>query len=320
MSSMTNPKVPSDTTVGNTNGGGNGNGRHKSPILKVAKVIEDRLRSIFNIPYPSLKESLEEVIEEHDIEGKIIPDEEKALLRNVLTFSELAVEDVMVPRADIVFVHHNVSIEDLKKTIINQAHTRIPVCRDTLDDVVGFIHIKDLVYSLSKAGEFNIDDIMRQALFVPPSMKLTDVLLKMKTARVHMALVVDEYGGTSGIVTLEDVVEEIVGEIEDEHDKSEEQRMLVKVDDAIYEASARIEISRIEEIFATQLQKESEKEDFDTLGGMLFARLGRVPSKGEVISDELGFEYEIIDADPRRIKRVLMRRKPIKEEAENEEN
>lgn len=112
MSSMTNPKVPSDTTVGNTNGGGNGNGRHKSPILKVAKVIEDRLRSIFNIPYPSLKESLEEVIEEHDIEGKIIPDEEKALLRNVLTFSELAVEDVMVPRADIVFVHHNVSIED----------------------------------------------------------------------------------------------------------------------------------------------------------------------------------------------------------------
>jgi CBS domain containing-hemolysin-like protein len=285
------------------------NGRHKNAFLRFFRSVWNEVLSLLKLRSPTLKESLEEVLEEHDADGEEIPDEEKELLRNVLTFSELTVEDIMVPRADIIYVNNDISFADLKTTIIEAAHTRIPVCRGSLDDVIGFLHIKDLVACLSNndGDKFEIGGLVRQVLFVPPSMKISDVLVNMRAARVHMALVVDEYGGTTGIVTMEDVVEEIVGEIEDEHDTGEEENILIEQGKGVYEVSARIEINVLEKALETKLRSDEDDEDFETLGGLLFIKLGRIPSKGEIIQDK-NFEYQIIDADPRRVKRVLISR------------
>ena len=254
--------------------------KSKSPVSRALRNFQNKIRMVLNLPSRSFKESLEEVIEEHNSE-KEIPKEEKILLQNVLAFGEMTVFDIMVPRADIVFVNSDMNLEELKKAILTKSHTRIPVCRGNLDDVVGFIHTKDIVTKLCQGGEFKMGDIIRQALFVPPSMKISDLLLKLRAARVHMALVVDEYGGTAGIVTLEDVMEVIVGEIEDEHDKLIDENAIVKIGRGIYDVNARTEIADLEEIFRSKLKKDGERDDFETLGGMLFTRLNRIPAKAK---------------------------------------
>lgn len=251
----------------------------------------------------SLREALEEVIEEHDSYATAINTEERLMLHNILAFGELKVEDVMIPRADIVAVPHDVSLTELHAAIRENRHTRMPVYRKDLDDVAGFLHIKDLVESFTSPEDFSVERILHQILVVPPSMKAVDLLLKMRLSGVHMALVVDEYGGTDGLVTLEDIFEEIVGEIQDEHDEIEAEEMLW-INDRVMEADARIEIDELEEQLGLALVENRQEVDFHTLGGLLFTLLGRVPASGETVDHPQGLRMKILAADPRRIHRV----------------
>ncbi len=256
----------------------------------------------------SLRESLEEAIEEHE-EGSNaggLGDREREMLFNVLEYGELRVNDVMVPRGDIVAVPNEISFQDLVKIFAEAAHSRMPVFRDTLDDVIGMVHVKDTLKLISDENDpdsFKMVSIRRPVLYVPASMRVIDLLAKMRTSRTHMAVVVDEYGGTDGLVTVEDVVEEIVGEIEDEHDVVEEPE-LVPLSSGGFDADARIDIDELEEALGLDLTPDERAEDVDTLGGLVFLLADRVPDIGEVILHESGYRFEVLDADPRRIRRV----------------
>lgn len=254
----------------------------------------------------SLKEALEEVIEEHEEQAdeRLMP-EEKAMLHNVLEFGDRTVSDIMIPRPDIIAVPHDITLPQLKAHIIEQRHTRIPVYEDTLDHVQGFIHVKDLISMFSGDKPFDIKAAMRGILFVPPSMPLIDLLVKMRNVGSHMAIVVDEHGGTDGLATMEDVMEELVGDIQDEHDDDEvPEDKVSRIHDRAYEVSARIHIEKLEQKLGLNLITEENGSEFDTLGGLIFFKLGRVPLKGEVIPHENGVRFEIADADARRIHKV----------------
>ena len=232
----------------------------------------------------------------------------QAMRLRIAEFETSRVEDVMVPRADVIGVEMATSRDDLIKLFAECAHSRLPVYRETLDDPVGFIHIKDLVAEIAKNGAsaaLPIERLRRNILFVPPSMQLADLLVKMQATRIHMALVVDEYGGTDGLVSLEDLVEEIVGDIEDEHD--ENAPMVKRCGQNVWEVDARMEI----EDFATEagldLALPEFEDEIDTLGGVAFALAGRVPERGEVLSHPTGADIEILDSDGRRIRRVRLR-------------
>ena len=251
-----------------------------------------------------LKQSLEELIEEHQEDGDLKP-EEKDILKNLSEFGEQRVSDVMTPRADIVGVPVDITFDEFKVLVLKEEHTRYPIYRKTLDDVVGFIHIKDLVAQYCRNEPFNLRRIIHQVLFVPPSMPVMDLLVKMRGMKAHIALVVDEFGGTMGLVTLEDIVEEIVGEIEDEHD--EEESLLMRNINGMIDASARVSVEDIEKELGITLGKPDQRE-YDTLAGFIFEHLGRVPAIGEVYNHESGYAFEVKDSDMRSIKRVLIRK------------
>lgn len=260
----------------------------------------------------TLRESLEEFIEDHDSGAQALRDEERDMLINILKFGDLRVEDVMVPRADIQSVEENETLEGLLAVLTEAAHSRLPVYRDTLDDPIGMVHIKDVVRLLAQQRNANghsapsqdpVAQIRREVLFVPPSMPVVDLFLKMQATHIHMALVIDEYGGTDGLVTIEDLVEEIVGEIEDEHDTDTSPHLKVRSEGG-YTADARVEIKDLEEILDVDFLPDDQEEDIDTLGGLVFSLVGRVPQRGELVSHPLGFDFEVMDADPRRIKRL----------------
>ncbi len=230
-------------------------------------------------------------------------------------FDRLRVEDVMVPRADIIAVDVTASLREVTQIFAHNPHSRLPVYRDTLDEPLGMVHIRDVMRHLAPSvgdgfGDATVqllDRIRRPVLFVPPSMPAADLLLKMQSRRIHMALVVDEFGGTDGLLTLEDLVEEIVGDIEDEHDSSAAP-MVRPRGGACWDADARCSIEDFEAIVNRTLGIEDLTEDVDTLGGLVFTLAGRVPERGEVIPHPQGLEFEVSDADPRRIKRLLVRR------------
>ncbi len=279
----------------------------QSSQVSLLQAIHSWLRHALGTrPDASLKEALEEVIEEHGKEAadRLTP-EERVMLHNVLSFSDIKVNDIMVPRADVAAVAHDISLAELKAHILEQRHTRIPVYQDTLDHVQGFIHVKDLLPMLSGDAPFAMTALLRPVLFVPPSMRILDLLVKMRGAGSHMAMVVDEYGGTDGLVTMEDVMEEIVGDIHDEHDEDEEREDVIhRVNDHIFEVSARIRIEKLEKELGLNLVTEEKENEFETLGGLIFFQTGRVPAKGEVIPHVSGLRFEIIEADARRIRRV----------------
>ena len=256
----------------------------------------------------TLRESLEEALEEHEEEtrGPSLRQEEREMLFNVIEYAALRVDDVMVPRADILAVNYDISYADLVRVFADGSHSRMPVYRETLDEVVGMVHVKDALKVVADGIEtenFKVESIQRPVLFVPPSMKVIDLLAKMRVARTHMALVVDEYGGTDGLVTVEDIVEEIVGEIEDEHDTIEEP-YLTALEGGGYDADARIEIDELEDELGIDLLPEEDEEDVDTLGGLVFSLAGSVPEIGEVVTHDSGYRFEVVDADPRRIYKV----------------
>lgn len=254
----------------------------------------------------SLKEALEEIILEHEEEGHVFTAEEKDMLRNVLEVRDSTANDVMVPRADIVAVDCHISLEDLMKVFIENGHTRMPVYDQALDRLRGFIHLKDVVPALAGGKPFAMDDLVRNILFISPTMKVVDLLMQMRLSGVHMAVVVDEYGGTDGLVTMEDLFEELVGEIQDEHDHPEPEEGLKQLHPFAYEADARMRIDQIEEDLKLTLRPPEEIEEYDTLGGLIFEKLGRVPVRGEIVMLDGVARLDIIDADPRRVRRVRL--------------
>jgi magnesium and cobalt transporter len=252
----------------------------------------------------SLKEALEEVLEEHEEEGEEFPPEEQNLIKNVLKFSALSVKDIMTPRTDIKAVEYNIPLKELQEHISENRHTRVPVYNDTLDNIKGFIHIKDLVPMLSDFSSFNMALILRDVLFVPPSMKLLSLLVKMRVHGVHIAIVIDEYGGTDGLVTMEDLFEKIVGDIQDEHDEDEQEEKLSWNAERSCDVDARVLIEDIESNLSIKLNTPDDEADYDTLGGFIFYQIGRVPAQGDLIEHKSGIKFEILDADARRIHKI----------------
>ena len=250
----------------------------------------------------SVREAIEELIEESGNDVSSLENEERVLLSNILSLRDITVEDVMVPRADITALDINTPVSDLIKIINAEAHSRIPVYQKTLDDAIGMVHIKDVIAARPIGEKLELRNIMRDVLFVAPSMQVLELLLEMRVKRTHMALVVDEFGGVDGLATIEDLVEEIVGEIEDEHDQDENPQLTVNSDGSI-EADARASIEAFEEQVDKVLTAE-EREEFDTLGGLVFSLVGRVPIRGELVKHSSGVEIEIVDVDPRRIKSI----------------
>lgn len=276
----------------------------------MVKGLRGWLRGLRRRNGDSLRDTLDELMEERDGAETPIDEHERNLLGNILHLRDVVAYDVMVPRADILAVEVKTPQNDLVAAFIRDGHSRMPVYRETLDDVIGMVHIKDLLAAITQDADkpFQLGRILRRVLFVSPSMRVLDLLLEMRLKRTHMALVVDEYGGIDGLVTIEDLVEQIVGEIDDEHDNAEEPDLFVHKDGVI-EADARSSIEEFEQTVGPVLT-EDEREDIDTLGGLVFSLAGRVPSRGELIMHPSGFEFEVLDADPRRIKRVRVRQAP----------
>ena len=273
---------------------------------------------------------------------------ERAMLNNILRFREIRVEDVMVPRADIEAVDQSITVGELMVIFEESGRSRMPVYSESLDDPRGMVHIRDLLSYVTKqarnkrrtgtraAAASTVDKaekaprqpkavfdlgrvdlsktveeagIIRQVLFVPPSMHASDLMQRMQAARIQMALVIDEYGGTDGLASLEDIVEMVVGDIEDEHD--DEEVMFAKTSDDVFVADARAELEDIAAAIGPDFDVREQLEDVDTLGGLVFASLGRIPARGEVVQAIPGFEFQVLDADPRRVKRVrIVRKRP----------
>ncbi|MEO0621851.1 MAG: hemolysin family protein [Pseudomonadota bacterium] len=235
---------------------------------------------------------------------------ERAMVANILRLRDLRVEDVMTPRADIVAVAVDASLEDVMAALSRGSLSRVPVYQETLDDPLGFVHLKDLALTYgvgcaSNAPDFELGPHVRTALFVPPSMRIAALMQKMQAERVHMALVIDEFGGVDGLVTIEDLVEQIVGDIEDEHDAQEGAQWRSEAP-GVWLVDARADIAEFAEAAGLSLLPEDWEEDVDTLGGLVFMMTGRVPTRGEVITHPMGHEIEVVDADPRRIRRLRL--------------
>lgn len=261
----------------------------------------------------SVRDVIEELIEDQPDTDDAIDDHERALLTNVLKQRDATVAQIMVPRADIVSVEFETPVVDVIKLLVEQGHSRVPVYRSTLDEVVGMVHIKDLAGVILEANETGsmtgeLSKTMRRVIFVAPSARVLDLLLEMRIKRTHMAMVVDEYGGIDGLVTIEDLVEQIVGEISDEHDDESELELSDRADGTVI-ADARVTLSHFIERYGA-IFSEEEVAELDTLGGVVFRLTGRVPSRGELVAHPNGLEFEIMDADPRRIRRLRLRKLP----------
>ncbi|MFL5259622.1 MAG: hemolysin family protein [Hyphomicrobiales bacterium] len=298
-----------------------------------------RLRSLFSSERDSsLRESVEDAIENHETQNpeESIGEQAKAMMLKLIGFSDMRVDDVMVPRTDIVATEDTASVRELLDRFIAAGHSRIPIYHETLDEISGMVHIKDLLrwmtlkgakpsrrrsakvpqvspLSLSAADlatTIGNAGIMREVLFVPPSMPAAELLVTMQSRHIHLAIVVDEYGGTDGLCSIEDLVEEIVGDISDEHDPVEDELVLKSGEDT-FVADARTSIDELEDILGIDLLPE-KSEETETLGGLAFSMLGRVPSIGERLHHESGVEFEILDADARRVKRILIDAKGVR--------
>ena len=226
------------------------------------------------------------------------------ILQNFLTFNNKIAEDAMIPRSDIVAVKHDITLEELLQVIAKTHHTRTLVYEVNLDNIIGFVHIKDIFMVLAEKQFFQLKQIIRKPIISVPSMKLTDLLVTMQRQRTHIAVVVDEYGGTDGIVTIEDIMEEIVGRIEDEHDSKLESDSYQIIDDRTILSSSRVEVENLEKILGVKLKED--KGEFDTIGGLVLTKIGHVPLTGTIIEISDQVELEVIDANSRTLKQVKL--------------
>jgi len=253
----------------------------------------------------TLRDAIHELIDEQDDSEESIAAEERLLLSNILKLRDRTAVDAMVPRIDIVGIDAGTPFDELVRKLVADGHSRLPVYRETLDDVIGIVHIKDVMACIGEGLRPNLLDIVREVQIVAPSMPVLDLLRQMRQTRQHMALVVDEFGGIDGLVTIEDLVEEIVGEIQDEHDE-EVAPILVARPDGTMVADARVTVEEFEQRVGAVLSEE-EREESDTLGGLVCSLAGRVPARGELLGHTSGIEFEVLDADARRIRRLRIR-------------
>ncbi|WP_237216146.1 hemolysin family protein [Falsiroseomonas oryziterrae] len=265
----------------------------------------------------SVRDRVEELLEERqrdgadarrgDIASGLDP-HERILLGNVLRLRDKTAYDIMVPRADILAMPEDLTLEQAIKLIQREGHSRFPVYRGNLDEIVGMVHIKDVFAQVGRdPSAFSLKNILRKPLLVVPTVPVLDLLLQMRAARIHMALVVDEYGGIDGLVTIEDLVETIVGDISDEHDEVATATMTERPDGSL-DLDARTTVEAFEQKLGTVLTEEERAADIDTVGGLVFTLAGRVPARGELISHPSGLEFRVLEADPRRIRRLRVRR------------
>ncbi len=298
-----------------------------------------RILNVFGLrSAPSIREDIADALAESDV-GAELSQHEREMLKNVLGLRAKRVNDVMVPRADIVAVPLEISLGDLLRVFRTASHSRLPVYNDTLDDPRGMIHLRDFVDFISERAEqdagarrrklsvekldlarldlsmpLSAAKILRPVLFAPPSMQALDLLVKMQSTRTHMALVIDEYGGTDGLVSIEDLVEIVVGEIEDEHDL-EENATIVKGSDGSMIVDGRASLSEVSEALGVDFTRDDEVEEIETIGGFVGFLAGRVPIRGEIITGFENLEFEVLDADPRRVKRLRIMRRIVEEAA-----
>jgi len=280
--------------------------------------VRQRLRG--RQPEHNVRESIAELVQQSADDSQSngtapeLDRQERALIANVLRLRGMSADDVMIPRADIVAMPVGVTLEQALDQIRREGHSRLPVYREQLDEIVGMVHIKDLFAYVGRPDEFNLEALLRLPLMVAPQLPVLDLLLQMRQARMHLALVVDEYGGIDGLLTIEDLVEEIVGDIADEHDEVEGP-MIVERPDGALDLDARLSIEDFETRLGQTLTEDEREADIDTVGGLVFTLAGRVPTRGEVISHPSGLEFRILDADARRIRRLRARR-PAQQAAE----
>lgn len=302
-----------------------------------------RIRSRFSRgPEKGLRESLEGALETHEAQypGETVRQEAKSMMLNIIEFSGLRVDDVMVPRVDIVAIDETDTMRDLLEKFIEANHSRVPVYRETLDGITGMIHVKDFMRWMTSRGAkrrrtktekttpegltipapelattVKQAGLTRTVLFVPPSMPATDLLIRMQASHIHLAIVIDEYGGTEGLVSIEDLVEVIVGDISDEHDTDDDLE-IKPGEEGIYTADGRVDISALEDLLKVDLLPDEDEEEADTLAGLVFKIAGRVPTRGEIIRHDSGLEFEILDSDPRRVKRLRINARKLNQPAE----
>jgi CBS domain containing-hemolysin-like protein len=305
---------------------------HESARERVEGWLARALRALFNWKSSSARADLQTVLESGAFETGFSP-QERVMLTNILALRGRRVDDVMVPRADIIAVQQDISLGELIKVFEGAGHSRLVVYNDTLDDPIGMAHIRDVIgYMVRHAQEgaakakrkkpfaAGLDlkaidlsvslaaaKIIRDILFVPPSMPAIDLLAKMQATRIHLALVIDEYGGSDGIVSMEDVVEQIVGDIEDEHDE-DELPAVVRQSDGSFLADARAQLEDVVATVGPEFDIGNIADEVDTLAGYVMTRVGRLPSRGEVVPGPGDFEIEVLDADPRRLKKVRITR------------
>jgi len=255
---------------------------------------------------PLAREEITELLEESIRDTIHFDSHESTLLRNMLGLRDINALDVMVPRADIFYVDQSDSMEQIIEKMTAASHSRVPVVNENLDRVEGILHIKDLLRMMQTNEKVNISTLLRQPIFISPTMRLLDLLQEMRLRRLHLALVVDEYGGTDGLITIEDLVEEIIGEINDEHD--EDTTPLFDIaNDGTAMADARLEIEMLEAVTGSLLDEDNQDE-IDTVGGLVISLAGRVPGRGEIVRHPSGLEFEIIESDPRHVSMVKIRR------------
>jgi CBS domain containing-hemolysin-like protein len=297
-----------------------------TPARESTAGLFDRLRALFGLGPASVRDDIEDALVGAGANADFSPPEQ-AILRNVLALHDVRVADVMVPRADIIALGIDAPLSEVLALFRTAGHSRLPVHGETLDDPRGMVHIRDFVDYLAAEPQFGLvpqaanagaasqdaklgmalplsrANILRPVLFAPPSMPALDLLVKMQASHTHMALVIDEYGGTDGLVSIEDVVEAIVGDIEDEHDEADA-REIAQAADGVYIAEGRASLETVSRVLGVDLSALADAEYVDTIGGLIMSKAGRVPGRGEIVTGLGEFEFEILDADPRRIKRV----------------
>ena len=301
----------------------------------------ERLRTLLGFQGASVREDIEDALEDTSTSADFTP-QERVILKNVLALHELRVADVMVPRADIIAVPMTSTLGEVLSIFRTAGHSRIPVYGETLDDPRGMVHIRDFVDYLARAAEtgrsrlrlgpaevrgesdlvkvaglngldltmpLSSAQILRPVLFAPPSMPALDLLVRMQAKRTHIALVIDEYGGTDGLVSIEDIVETIVGDIEDEHDLDETPQ-IEKATDGSFTVDARASLDAVSQALDVELATLVDLEEVDTIGGLVTTIAGHVPARGEIIRLDEVLECEVLDADPRRVKKIRIRKSP----------
>jgi CBS domain containing-hemolysin-like protein len=291
----------------------------------------ERLRGLLGLNPGSARDDIEEALED-SLGGADFSPKERVILKNVLALHDVRVADVMAPRADVIALPLDATIAEALATFRTAGHSRLPIFHETLDDPRGMIHIRDFLDFLASDPVFGLvagrpapaeaaprkygmdtplseTPLLRPVLFAPPSMPALDLLARMQASRVHIALVIDEYGGTDGLVSMEDIVETIVGNIEDEHDEAEGEQIALGADGK-YTVEARAPLDEVAKAVGLDVADLEQAEDVDTIGGLVAAFAGRVPARGEIVAGPYGFEFEVLDADPRRLKRVRIHPPP----------